>query len=71
MSYSEAEIVRALETEKRMMERQQLLKELWKLNQLEESELAGQPTDSADKNRAAIEETGEPLVSTALSGQAI
>ena len=71
MSHSEAEIIRALETEKRMMERQQLLKELWKLSRLAEAELAGESTESADKKRAVIEERGEPVASTALSGQAI
>jgi hypothetical protein len=71
MSHSEAEIIRALETEKRMMERQQLLKELWKLSRLEEeSALPGEPTRSADEKPAVIEDK-EPVASAALSGQAV
>ncbi len=69
MSHSEAEIIRALETEKRMMERQQLLKELWKLSRIEDSEL-GEPDGSADKS-ALSEEKPEPVASVALSGQAV
>ena len=70
MSHSEAEIIRALETENRMMERQQLLKELWKLSRLEEeSALPGEPTRSADEKPAVSEEKAEPVA--ALSGQAI
>ena len=69
MSHSEAEIIRALETEKRMMERQQLLKELWKLSRIEES--AFEPTRAAEEKPAVNEEKGEPVASAALSGQAI
>jgi hypothetical protein len=73
MSHSEAEIIRALETEKRMMERQQLLKELWKLSRLEESDLPGNPDRSADEKPAVVEEKGEPVGNAVLSvsGQAI
>lgn len=71
MSHSEVEIIRALETEKRMMERQQLLKELWKLRLEEESELSDESSESADKGRAVIEDEGERVACAALSGQAI
>ena len=66
MSHSEAEIIRALETEKRMMERQQLLKELWKLSRLEESALPVEPTRSADEKPAVSEEKAEPVASAAI-----
>jgi hypothetical protein len=70
MSHSEAEIIRALENEKRMMERQELLKELWKLSRPEESDLPSEPTRSADEKHAVIEENAEAVASPVLSGQA-
>jgi hypothetical protein len=40
----EIEIVRALETERRMMERQRLLKELWRLQNQPDSVTTQNPT---------------------------
>ena len=57
MSHSEAEIIQALETEKRMMERQQLLKELWKLSQVAESSLAEEPSKSDSTQKGPAEKS--------------